>query len=127
MQGASPHTVGCAMTMPQKNSERLDGVKTQIVGLFRADCRLSLMMVPVRRAAAMLLGSGLLDVVCGRTLRPAGSLSTFELEPTFILTQIIIIIIFLTLPLERDAYRRHNIFHVLNLLSLVFLKNCCAC
>ncbi len=40
--------------------ERLDGVKvSQVVGRFRADFRLSLMMVAVRRAAAMLLGSSL--------------------------------------------------------------------
>ena len=40
--------------------ERPDGVKvSQVVGRFRADFRLSLMMVSVRRAAAMLLGSGL--------------------------------------------------------------------
>jgi hypothetical protein len=41
-------------------SERPDGVSvSQVVGRFRADFRLSLMMVAVRRAAAMLLGSGL--------------------------------------------------------------------
>ena len=40
--------------------ERPDGVGvSQMVGRFRADFRLSLMMVAVRRAAAMLLGSGL--------------------------------------------------------------------
>ena len=40
--------------------ERPDGIKVpQVVGRFRADFRLSLMMVMIRRAAAMLLGSGL--------------------------------------------------------------------
>ena len=43
-----------------KSAKGPDGVKvSQVVGRFRADFRLSLMMVAVRRAAAMLLGSGL--------------------------------------------------------------------
>ncbi len=61
--------------------ERLDGVKvSQVVGRFRADFRLSLMMAAVRRAAAMLLGSGLPSCFVRGTWRPSGSLLTFDLE-----------------------------------------------
>ena len=59
--------------------ERPDGVSvSQVVGRFRADFRLSLMMVVVRRAAAMLLGSGL-PGCCVR--EDVAASSTFDLEP----------------------------------------------